>query len=617
MVTNAPLLQYYDPSKELTIQCDASQSGLGAALLQEGAPVAYASRAMTEVEQRYAQIEKEMLAMVFSLEKFNQYTYGRKVTVMTDHKPLESILKKPLMKAPKRLQAMMLRLQKYDIEAVYLQGKKMYLADTLSRAYIPETPSESETIEYVHATTFLPISEARLKNIQENTMMDETLKKLQSVIITGWPDDKSNLSIDLHPYYQFRHELSVQDGLVMRGDRVVIPANMRKLMKEKLHASHLGVNGCLRRARECLYWPGMTQEIKDHLACCDICRSMDTQQAKETLIHHNVPGTPWSKVGTDLFTVNSREYLMTVDYYSGFFEIDYLPDTTSVAVIKKLKVHFARYGIPEIVISDNGPQYMSEEFHRFSQSWDFEHYTSSPGHQQANGKAEASVKIAKRLMKKCEKAGSDVYAALLDYRNTPSPGHETSPAQRCLGRRTRAFLPMSHNLLKPSYGSENSKILKQRQQKQAEQYNKSAKDLPPLEEEDIVRIKPYSKHSEWIKGQVTRRLDERSYEITAGDRTLRRNRVDLRKSKEAPPTVLTDNTTPTPLVTPPTTSTTAQPIAPQQPKSPTKAVKTPEKAATSVAKPKDIAKPKDVATQDKPMTSRSGRPIKVPLKYRE
>ena len=104
LVSQAPVLSYYQPDQPLSIQCDASQKGLGAALIQDGRPVAYASRSLSDTEQRYAQIEKEMLAIMFALVKFNQYTFGRHVRVSSDHKPLESILSKPLAVAPRRLQ---------------------------------------------------------------------------------------------------------------------------------------------------------------------------------------------------------------------------------------------------------------------------------------------------------------------------------------------------------------------------------------------------------------------------------------------------------------------------------------------------------------------------------
>ena len=139
LVTEAPVLSYYNPEGELEIQCDASQKGLGATLLQQGKPVVYISRALTETEQRYAQIEKEMLAIVYSLEKLNQYVFGRHVKIQSDHKPLEAILRKPLASAPRRLQGMMMRLQKYDFEVRYQQGTRMHIADTLSRAFLPTT----------------------------------------------------------------------------------------------------------------------------------------------------------------------------------------------------------------------------------------------------------------------------------------------------------------------------------------------------------------------------------------------------------------------------------------------------------------------------------------------
>lgn len=120
----------------LTLSVDASQKGLGAVILQVGKPIAYASRAMTINQQRYAQIEKETLAIVYGCEKFHQYIFGRKVLVETDHKPLQAIFRKPLYQIPPRLQLLLLSLQKYDLSVQYKQGKLMFLADHLSRNYL-------------------------------------------------------------------------------------------------------------------------------------------------------------------------------------------------------------------------------------------------------------------------------------------------------------------------------------------------------------------------------------------------------------------------------------------------------------------------------------------------
>ena len=146
-VASTPVLRYYNLADEVTIQCDASQSGLGAALMQNGQPVAYASRALTPTETRYAQIEKELLAIVFACHRFEAYIYGRdRVSIESDHKPLEMIVMKPLSSAPKRLQRMLLQLQKYTLDVKYKKGEHMYLADTLSRAYIPEV----NVCDFVH-----------------------------------------------------------------------------------------------------------------------------------------------------------------------------------------------------------------------------------------------------------------------------------------------------------------------------------------------------------------------------------------------------------------------------------------------------------------------------------
>ena len=161
LVTEVPVLRYYNPSLDLTIQCDASQSGLGAAILQNGKPIEYASRSLDDTETRYAQIEQEMLAIVFTLERFNQYTFGRHVHIESDHKPLEMILQKSLARAPRRLQLMMMILQKYDFTVHYERGENMHmhLADMLSRAYLPFKGKKIYEFESVNMVRYLPISD--------------------------------------------------------------------------------------------------------------------------------------------------------------------------------------------------------------------------------------------------------------------------------------------------------------------------------------------------------------------------------------------------------------------------------------------------------------------------
>lgn len=533
MIANTPVLKYYSPEEELTVQCDASDTGLGAALVQMGKPIAFASRALTQTERGYAQIEKEFLAMIFSLEKFHQYTYGRRVTVQSDHKPLENIVRKPLLSAPKRLQRMMMRIQKYDVDVVYLPGKDMVLADTLSRAYLPECSSHGSVeaeIETINMIQHVPIAADTLSSIRSATKEDATLQILIETMQKGWPKDKAMTAKEIRAYFSFQDELSHQDGVVFRGERVVIPDALRRDITCRLHASHLGIDGCVRRARDGVYWPGINDQIKTYVNKCDICRSVDYKQQKETLISHEMPKRPWAKVGTDLFTFDNKDYLITVDYHSNFWEIDYLSDTKSTTVIKKLKAHFARQGIPDVVISDNGPQYSSQEFKRFSERWEFLHKTSSPGHPQSNGKAESAVKTAKRLLLKAKMAGQDPYLALLDHRNAPSQGPDSSPAQRLLSRRTRTLLPTKASLLQPKVQQE-EQSLKRKQERQCAYYNRSARDLDKLKPGDCVRIQPFEPHTQWRLGTVQKIVDARSYDIKLqSGGVLRRNRKHLRRA---------------------------------------------------------------------------------------
>ena len=313
-------------------------------------------------------------------------------------------------------------------------------------------------------------------------------------------------------------------------------------MKKEVHSSHIGTNGCLRRARECIFWPGMSAEIKEFIAQCETCRTYETRQMKETLMSHEPTDRPWEKLGADIFNIAGTEYLVLVDYFSNFWEIDRLRDTRASTCIRKMKSHFARYGIPDVVISDNGPQFSSEKFAMFAKEWSFEHRTSSPGHQQANGMAEAAVKSAKNLIRKakqdkeCE-TGRDPYLAILDKRNTPTEGMDTSPAQRLMGRRCKTLLPTTSELLKPQsvYTEEAKKQTRRRQERQAHYYNQGAKDLPPLEEGDQVRMRPFKLGQKaWEKATVTKRYDERSYEIETDLGIYRRNRVDLKRTSEVP-----------------------------------------------------------------------------------
>jgi len=198
----------------------------------------------------------------------------------------------------------------------------------------------------------------------------------------------------------------------------------------------------------------MAAEVKEMMAMCETCCTYEQDQQKETLMSHPMPSRPWEQVSVDLFELDKRHYLITVDFYSNFWEVDSLSSMSAKAVINKLRSHFARYGCPDRLISDNGPQFMASEFQRFAKDWDFQHHLSSPYNSKGNGKIESAVKTAKNLMIKARDAGTDPQLMFLDYRNTPTQGMQISPAQRLMNRRTRTLLPTAKALLKPAVVSE-------------------------------------------------------------------------------------------------------------------------------------------------------------------
>ena len=373
-VADYPVLRYYDVSLPVTIQCDSSETGMGAALLQEGQPVTFVSRTLTPTERGYAQIEKECLAIVFACERFNQYIFGREsISVQSDHKPLETIFKKPLTAAPKRLQGMLLRLQKFNLKIGYKKGTEMFLADTLSRAPLLDVgppknclrPEHEEVcrldLEDVNAAEFLRISNDGLKNIQRPTEADEQLQCLKRTVLEGWPETKQQVEHLIAEYWTFRDEIGVYNGVLYKGDRVIIPTALRKELMKRIHASHQGEQACLRRARDALFWPGMSQQIIDTVRSCSLCAEYAPALPKEPLITPVLPTRPWSIVDQDLYSLEGNDYLITVDAFSGYWEVDEMSQTTAQAVIHKTKQHFARYGIPDRVYTDNGPQFDSAE----------------------------------------------------------------------------------------------------------------------------------------------------------------------------------------------------------------------------------------------------------------
>ena len=440
-----PVLKFYHPRKPVTLQVDASQWGLGAMVLQDGKPVAYASKTLTAAQEAYAQIEKEALALVFGCEKFHQYLYGRDFVAKTDHKPLEIIMRKPLQSTPLRLQRMRIRLQRYNITVKYKPRKEIPVADTLSRS----GAREEDSSEDLHLESYvegimkeMPVSDDKLKDIRNATENDAELQELRHYVKKGWPETLKETPAPVLSYWNSRDEINEINGIMFKGEKIIIPKSMRQEMLTKIHTGHMGIQKSKERARDVVYWTGMCKEIEKFVERCSTCQEHQNFPQKEPLLPHSISSRPWQIIGTDLFWWNNTNYLLVVNYHSNFPEICRLPNTQSSTVIQHTKSIFTRYGIPEAVISDNGPQYASQEYEEFANAWGFCHNTSSLAYPQSIGLAERTVQTAKNLLEKAKASGEDPYLSRLSYRNTPV-SDAGSPAQLLMNRRLRTDLPVS------------------------------------------------------------------------------------------------------------------------------------------------------------------------------
>ena len=360
-------------------------------------------------------------------------------------------------------------------------------------------------------------------------------QRLSFLMVTGWPTDKRKLDPLVRPYLTFKDELSLADGIAYKGQQAVIPKSMRPAMLDKIHNTHFGAGSCIRRAKVSLFWPGMTSDIKNKSISCPVCVQYASQVPKEPMLSHDIPEQPWSLISQDILMWEGKWHLVTTCQYSDWIEIDILPNTLTSTVVELTKAHFARFGVPDRVVTDNGPQFISTEYKQFVSEYGFEHVTSSPYWPQGNGKAEAAVKTAKRMYQK----NKDIHMALLDYRNTPQQGQEQSPAQRLLSRRTSGILPMMPSLLQPTvvYSGTVKTEIQGRRARAKHYYDRNLGGVHGAIQPGqwvYAKLNPQHKHSAWPHGIVEKVSSPKSYTVVTPHGKIRRNRVQIRLAA-APP----------------------------------------------------------------------------------
>ena len=282
------------------------------------------------------------------------------------------------------------------------------------------------------------------------TDSDLALQQLMQLTMDGWPDHKSRVPIHCLPYWSFWDQVSFSNGILFKGEKIMIPKAMQPEMLKLIW--FIVPIWALRSAKDkidILYWLRTLSQIQYAVSTCATCNIYQRKKQKEPLIPQSIPDRPWSKVGVDIFELQQKQYLVIMDYYLGFVELDLFTHTTAKQVINHCKSQFSCHEMPDVLISDNDSQFSCHEFQWLIKHCRIDHHTSSPYHLQFNGMAEKAVQSIKRLMKKAAHDGNDPYLALLEYHNTPWSDALGILAQWLMGKWTKILIPTTSNLLKP------------------------------------------------------------------------------------------------------------------------------------------------------------------------
>lgn len=577
MIASEEVLIRYTPDLPLRLACDASPYGIGAVLSHitkdnEERPIAYASRTLTPAERNYSQIDKEALAIVWSVKKFYNYICGQHFTLITDHQPLKFIFGPnagiPATSAARQQRyAAFLSGFNYTIE--YRNSKSNANADTLSRLPLSvrsTDDSEMEEMYYNEILTGLPISAS---DINKASRTDAILSKVIHFTQHGWPQQVPD---EMKPYMNRQDELSVHQGCLMWGSRAIVPKSLQPSVLQQLHEGHLGIVKMKNMARGYFWWPGLDKDIEQMAKGCTGCMYSQPDPQSSPLHPWTFPEKPWQRIHTDYAgPFMNRMFLIVIDAHTKWAEVIPTTSTTSSATMDILTTIFARFGLPTQLVSDNGPQFTSEEFKSFLRHNGIKHITSAPYHPSTNGIAERFVQVFKNAMKSAKSDEGSLHMKLsrflLAYRNSAHATTGESPAKLLLGRNTRSRL----DILKPCLSD---RVF----QKQSDQVRHHSQARPrTFDPGENVLIRDYRGSNTWVHGIIKSQTGPLSYTVeTSPGVTWRRHadqmvHTNTPKPSDHPDPCLIQSTPPCPVAVPTVRTAPQQGCASQQPNMPTSA----------------------------------------------
>lgn len=495
LLVSHKVLTHYSLNLPVRLACDASSYGLGAVLshvLPDGSerPVAFASRSLSPSEKNYSQLDKEALSIIFGVVRFHQFIYGRKFTLITDHKPLLAILGPnsgiPTLAAA-RMQRWALVLSAYTYELEFRPTNEHSNADALSRCPLPSFPDRFD-FEFCYSMELFSEAPLTVKEISAETKKDTVLNSVINRLQSGWRHSDS--CSELATYFRKKLELSIQNGVLLWGRRVIVPNSLRPKILTLLHSEHSGISRMKSVARSYVWWPNIDDNLDQSAKNCEKCQQQRNEPPKVTAKWQSSQ-EPWQRIHIDFAgPIDGVNLLIIVDSYSKWPEVKIMNTITSSATIEHLRTIFSDRGVPRVIVSDNGTQFTSSVFQEFVKRNGIRHYMGAPFHPSTNGQVERMVQTVKKFLKKNQDQpgtlNTKLARFLLSYRNTPHPESGHSPAFLLTGRPLRSIL----DLLKPE-------AIPRRE------------NLPPVRFSigQNVLARDYTASKEkWIKGVIVKRL---------------------------------------------------------------------------------------------------------------
>ena len=539
LLCSTEILVHYDPKKKLVIHCDASPYGIGAVLShvmedQTEKPIAYMSRTLNPAERNYSQIEREALAIIGGIKKFHQYVYGRTFDLVTDHKPLLGLLAGhkaiPSMCTP-RIQRWAILLAAYDYNLFYRKGQENGNADCLSRLPLStiqpiSRAARPDSIFDMDYVLMMDLSHAPVTfdEVRSKSSKDPIINKVMDMVLNSENDWCHEKAPEFKPYSTRVRDLSVEEGTLLWGHRVVTPPELQDIVLEELHQAHPGSVRMKALARSYLWWPGIDDEIERTSKLCTTCQEHANNPEKAPPHPWEHPSKPWSRLHIDYAgPYLGRMFLIITDSFSKWTDVYSVKSAKSRVTIEKLRTSFASHGIPEIVVSDNASCFTSDEFDNFTGKNNIRHITGAPYHPSTNGLAERSVQTFKNSLAKMLESNTNndsietiINRFLFTYRITPHTTTGSSPAELLMGRK----LSNAFSELKPNVG--------RRTRIKNELASQASGTARQLNVNDCVWVRNYARGPKWMRGIVIEKKGPLSYDIDVDGSAVKRHIDQLR-----------------------------------------------------------------------------------------